>query len=360
MNKIRRIIVVLVFAVIFSACSNSENDYGGAFIERLRPAPVDGGFQMDKYWVWGGSPIKGDDGKYHLFASRWPKKYPFFEGYVFYSEIVHALSNNPEGPYEFSDIAIKTRGEEYWDGRMAHNPSIIKYGDTYYLYYIGSTYEGISPSADSLERQKRIYRQPAYKNIRIGVARSNSLNGPWERSDKPILSPQQDGWDSVVVTNPAPCLTQKGEVYLVYRTYIRGVGHRLGITRAIHPDSAYKRIVNGPIAAEQVEDPFIWQENNIFYIIAKDMTGDITGEKHASVFLSSKDLMEWQLMNPPKAYSRTVVWGNGDTTVQGSLERPQLLFEEGKPTHLFCATADGPGGFRKASKTWNMVIPLKE
>lgn len=28
------------------------------------------------------------------------------------------------------------------------------------------------------------------------------------------------------------------------------------------------------------------------------------------------------------------------------------------PTHLFAATADGPGGFRNADNTWNMVIPL--
>jgi hypothetical protein len=59
-----------------------------------------------------------------------------------------------------------------------------------------------------------------------------------------------------------------------------------------------------------------------------------------------------------------VVWDDGSVTVQGSLERPQLLFHDGgagiaHATHLFCATGDGPGGFRNATRTWNMVLPLK-
>ncbi len=50
---------------------------------------------------------------------------------------------------------------------------------------------------------------------------------------------------------------------------------------------------------------------------------------------------------------------DGSVTTQGSLERPFLLFDGDTPTHLFAATADGPGGFHAAENTWNMVIPLK-
>ncbi|WP_165979962.1 hypothetical protein [Paenibacillus dendritiformis] len=42
----------------------------------------------------------------------------------------------------------------------------------------------------------------------------------------------------------------------------------------------------------------------------------------------------------------------------GDLERPFLLFEEGRPTHLFAATSDGTNGFHDAKHTWNMVIPI--
>lgn len=54
----------------------------------------------------------------------------------------------------------------------------------------------------------------------------------------------------------------------------------------------------------------------------------------------------------------SVKWDDGTTTVQGCLERPLLLFEHGRPTHLFAATADGPGGFDRARNTWTTVLPL--
>lgn len=30
-----------------------------------------------RYYTWGASPIKGKDGKYHLYYSRWDKRYGF-------------------------------------------------------------------------------------------------------------------------------------------------------------------------------------------------------------------------------------------------------------------------------------------
>ena len=36
-----------------------------SFLDRLLPAPVDGGFRQDGYWVWCGTVVKGDDGLYH-------------------------------------------------------------------------------------------------------------------------------------------------------------------------------------------------------------------------------------------------------------------------------------------------------
>src|SRR5262245_12009882 len=47
-------------------------DDGEDFHSRLMAAPLKGGFRLEGYWVWCGSVIKGDDGKYHMCASRWP------------------------------------------------------------------------------------------------------------------------------------------------------------------------------------------------------------------------------------------------------------------------------------------------
>ena len=49
---------------------------GNAVFDRIAPAPVGGGFAQEDHWVWGSSVVKGDDGKFHMFVSRWPKAYP--------------------------------------------------------------------------------------------------------------------------------------------------------------------------------------------------------------------------------------------------------------------------------------------
>ena len=128
-------------------------------------------------------------------------------------------------------------------------------------------------------------------------------------------------------------------------------------------DAPFLRVRDEPILSFDgdnfVEDPFIWKQDDHYELIAKDMTGGITGEKHAGVHAVSDNAIDWRLAPQPKAYSRRVRWDDGTETVQGCLERPQLLFNNGGPTHLFAATADGPGGFRDAQNTWTMVIPLR-
>lgn len=333
-----------------------------AFIDRLLPAPIDGGFRMEDYWVWCGSVIRGDDGLYHMFASRWRKRYPFFEGYIIESEIVRAVSPTPEGPYTFREVVLPERGAQFWDGRMKHNPTIHKLGDTYLLFYIGSTYTGPKPAPEEITGEGSPIHAECYANVRIGLATAKSPAGPWECRPRPILEPRPGKWDAALVTNPAVCITPEGEILLYYRSNTPQ-GLRIGLAKAKDAYSPFERVTDEPVLklsdGNHVEDPFVWFENGCYQMIAKDMTGGITGEKHAGIHATSPDGISWQVSNPPKAYSRRIRWNDGTETIQGALERPQLLLENGRPTHLFAATGDGPGGYRASSQTWNMVIPLK-
>ena len=332
-----------------------------AFLDRIRPAPVGGGFAMDDWWVWCGSVVGGDDGLYHMMAARWPKRFPFFSGYLMYSEIVHAVSETPEGPYEFESIALPARGEQFWDGQITHNPAIRKYGDGYLLFYIGSTYPGPQPEPGEFIDGKHPKTDVCYPNIRIGLATADSPYGPWKRRDEPILLPRPGKWDCSVVTNPAPCVLDDGSILLYYRSNTPA-GLRIGATKAASPEGPFERISDEPVLhlreKEFVEDPFVWQAGDHFEMLAKDWTGGTTGESGAGLHAFSDDGLVWSVAEEPKAYSRRVAWDDGTVTVQGCLERPQLLFHDGVPTHLFAATADGPGGFDSATRTWNMVIPL--
>lgn len=336
-----------------------------SLLERMLPAPKNGGFRMEGYWVWCGSVVQGEDGWFHMFASRWPKHLPLHPGWIVASEIVRAVSDTPEGPYEFQEVVLTARGAEYWDGRSTHNPHIKKFGDTYLLYYMGSThpFEDVQPGeAYDLEDPRCIAGRA---NKRVGLAVSKSVFGPWERLDQPIMPTRPGRFDSFLTSNPAPCLHDDGSVLLIYKARrYEGNTHgkmMIGAARADHYRGPYRVLSDDPVFPPErfhIEDPFVWKTEVGYALIAKDMDGNLGGEKHGGIQAWSPDGVAWRLAEKPQAYSRRITWDDGTVQVMGNLERPFLLFQNGKPTHLFAATADGSGGFRNASNTWNMVIPI--
>lgn len=336
-------------------------------MDRMLPAPINGGFRMEGYWVWCGSVVKGEDGRFHMFASRWPKHLPMHPGWLVGSEIVRAVADTPEGPYEFQEVVFPSRGAEYWDGRSTHNPMIIKHDDTYILYYIGTThpFSDIEPGQPlDLEDPRTIVGR---SNKRIGIATSKSVFGPWERRDEPILRPRPGKFDSFLISNPAPCVHEDGSVLLIYKTrcyegHVHSRKMMFGVAKANHYNGPYSAVSEEPIFYPDkvhLEDPFIWKTENRYELIAKDMEGGTCGELHGGIHAFSKDGIKWELNDNPKTYSRSVFWDDGEVKTMANLERPFLLFQDGKPTHLFAATADGPGHFKGMTETWNMVIPLK-
>jgi len=326
----------------------------------LLPAPIKGGFRLEDHWVWCGSVVRGDDGIYHMFASLWEKKVPFEPNWLTNSRVVHAVSESPEGPYAFRDEVLPPRGNEHWDGMMTHNPTVHRYGNRYLLFYTGTTYRAERPKGPAGPELK----VEARSNQRIGMAVASSPNGPWTRPDSPCLDVRPNHWDSFMTTNPAPCVLPSGQIHLLYKsTSSNAAPIQYGVACAVSPDAPFERVgPDAPITfhdpSVSYEDAYVWHEEDGFHMIFNDMTGKLTGEDHAGAHAISQDGIQWELSPKPKFYSRTLRWSDGSTTIQGSFERPQLLFQDGVPTHLFAATADGPGGFAHANNTWNMVVPL--
>ncbi len=342
-----------------------------SIFSKLKSAPVNGGFEMKDYWVWGSSVIKGEDGLYHMYASRWPKYLPFHPGWMIASEIVHAVSDTPQGPYAFKDIALGARGAQYWDGRSCHNPKIVKFKDVYILYYMGSThpFEEINKdNANQLTLDSKWCITGRWQK-RIGMATSHSPYGPWKRLPDPILTTKPDSFFSFLTSNPSPLIKDDGSVILLFkgRGYQKdGIKHSdmsIGVATAPSFDAGYQVMGDKPLFSAdyigEVEDPHIWNDIHGYHLLAKDQRGHITGEKGDGVLAHSNDGIHWVLDKTPRAYTKTVQWDNGQTIQQGQLERAFVLVENGEPAYLFFATMDGPGGFENATKSWNMVIPLK-
>lgn len=347
------------------------------FIQKIGEVPVGGGFRMPGYWVWCMSVVRGDDGQYHGFASRWSDTLSF-RHWVTSSEIVHCTSPTPEGPYTFRDVVLPARGAQFWDGKMTHNPTIHKIGNKYALFYIGTRYGYDAAQIKTLSREQH---NEARSQQRIGCALADSPWGPWQRADRPILEPRPGEWDAFMTTNPAVSVRPDGGVLLLYKSAKHETGLlKIGVAGASHPGGPYQRLSEQPVLdydekkgddtwngkdRKHVEDPYVWWNGRHYEAILKDMNGTLGGEFGAGVHATSPDGIQWSLSENPQAYSCTVRWSDGHIRQMAAFERPQLLFHDGKPTHLFVATGNPKtpnthwmkGGF--AGDTWNMVVKLK-
>lgn len=342
-------------------CIRMEDSIAENYTLTLLPAKRCSVLKSDTNYVWGGSPIKGDDGLYHLFYSRWNKKYGFL-AWVTNSEIAHAVSPFPEGPYVFKDLALPPRGQEFWDGLNTHNPTIHKFDGKYYLYYTGNTGDGINVR-NGLNFSHR-------NNQRIGVAVSESLNGPWTRFDTPLIDVSDDStaYDALMVANPSITRTPKGKYLMIYKAVAKKKKGIFG-GPVVHL-YAFSDTPVGPFIKSNVpiftvegvdfpaEDPYIWCENGIYYAIVKDMHGAFTHKGRSLALFYSLDGIDWKPCNKTLLSVPQIKWDDGETTKLSHMERPQLLIVNGKPVMAFFAV-DNMLDYIKDGESYNVHIPLE-
>ncbi|MFR1308788.1 MAG: glycoside hydrolase family protein [Gallintestinimicrobium sp.] len=210
-----------------------------------------------------------------MFASRWPKDLGFGANWLFNCEIVRASSKNPEGPYTFQEVVLGRRGRTFFDGMNVHNPYIRKWNQTYYLYYMGTTFGGPIPGPGDEVDSSRFTE--VWNRKRIGLATAPSVFGPWTRCDEPLISPRDcSHWDCTATTNPAVAIQPDGTTYMLYKSRSFADGPlKIGVAKAPRPDGPFERILDDPIFNFEdpnihLEDPYLWYEDGKFRLLIKD------------------------------------------------------------------------------------------
>lgn len=309
------------------------------FCERIVQPYKEQVLQKDGYFVWCGSVIDDEKGKYHMFASMWETE-KTFSSWVTQSKIVRAESDKPEGPFSIKEELVALNQQE-WSRKMAHNPTVKKINGKYYLFYIGTTYPDDVPSIP-----EKVEVHPARCNQRIGVAIADSPEGPWVPSSKnPVLEPGTEGsWDSTFVTNPSVFIEEGGEVRMIYKSRHATTKNNLlilGLAVSNDPEGPYKRKDPSPLFEHDVEDPFVWRENGKYWMVLKDMTGILVGKYNGALF-ESEDGHNWELAENKLAWDHKIIWqDDGIEECPPHMERPQLLLDEnGKPICFYTAIGD--------------------
>lgn len=340
-----------------------------SFLHRLLPAKKNSGLRMADYWVWCGSVIRatkqGEDGRFHMFAARFPRHLSR-EGYwTTHYEIVRASSDTPDGPYQFESRVLPPRDPRFFDGRVTCNPCIRFFRGRYYLYYVGITYDFDPPTPDNPIREpepaKYSYRwRKAWESKRIGLAVADSVLGPWTRVDRPLIEPRPGKWDAMITSNPSIAIRDDGYTLLVYKSRPHWEApFNIAFAHAPTPEGPFERLSDGPAFSFDCEDPCIWFEGGRYHLIVKDFHGTVCGESYAGIYLSSPDGRDWKLGEPPLAYSCTIGWDDGTSTDCSRVERPSVLLDGGRATHVCFAVNDEGIRFQPPPYSRNIVVPLR-
>ena len=322
-------------------------------IGRLCPDAI---FEMDGYFVWCGTLTRADDGLYYLYFSFWEKKLGF-DAWVTDSRVGYATGTDPFGAFEYRGIALAGSGKDGdWDRDCIHNPSVIKLDGKYYMYYMGNYGDG--SYWDHRNHQ------------RVGVAVAFAPQGPWKRSDAPVIDVSPTGYDSLMVSNPSVAVTPSGKLYMIYKAVEnngrlpKGGSVVCGIATADSPTGPFTKagspIMVNPENEWSVEDAFIWYENGRFYSLAKDFQGYFTksGQRHVALF-ESMDGFDWQLSEHPIGFLRGLTLAGGEKIELYYMERPQIYLADGKPRVLLCACMRETD-FPTHSHSFNVRLELSE
>jgi hypothetical protein len=323
----------------------------------IQPVPAHAVFRDAAFNIWCGSAIRGDDRRYHLFYSRWPRTFGH-PAWVTHSEIAHAVADNLFGPYRHAEVTLPARGAEFWDGLCTHNPTVLRANGKYYLYYTGNTGDGVVVKPLNWTHRN---------NQRIGVAVADRPAGPWHRFDQPVVDISSDpgASDALAVNNPSVCQRPDGGFLMVYKAVARQGAPPFGgpvvhlVATAEAPTGPFRKypqpIFTRPGAPFAAEDPFLWRGADRYWAVVKDMHGLFTGRGCSLALFESRDGFDWNLAANPLVSSLAVTWANGHKQTLAALERPQVYLENGVPAALFCAAAESDD----RDHSFNIQIPLR-
>jgi hypothetical protein len=259
---------------------------------------------MKDWTYWDGSIIKGPDGKYHMFASRWSQGSGF--GSWPSSQAIHAVSDNLFGPYVDKGLCWPDN-----KGGHGHNVTALTLPDGRYAVVVSETRPG-------------------------DVFVSNSLDGPWTQLGSLQVA---DGPHKNLggMSNVSIMVRPDGNFEIIARSGAIWISKN-GILGPyeIQDSSIYPKIAG--LDQENLEDPAIWYSGGLYHIIVNSWS------HHKAYHLTSTDgITNWKYQGVafyPKA--DFIRYSDGTVNHFGNLERPSVYLENGHVVAITLAVTDLP------------------
>jgi hypothetical protein len=335
-HKAAIVVVAGALALGCASCSRGQPDGGGDAGGPPPPSTCDPGFAdppncstfvaqptISSYGLresgtsfWDGSGVLGDDGRYHLFASRFANACGL-STWSPNSECVRAVSGSPLGPFQVEELLVPA---------FCHNPTVRRAADgTFLLFYIGAP----TPAAQLVTTCTAGHTVSDTSSglvtsvCSINVISSPSVLGPWSAP----VQLTDDGWIPLCPTNPAPVLADDGSVELYFRGYQLGddggTVERLFVASATTYGGPYAPVSYEPLFTRPAEDPFVWKraDGRGYRLLFDDK---FTDPVNVGGQAASPD--ETSFAPAGSAYGLEVPLTDGTVQTVVRRERPQILW----------------------------------
>lgn len=296
--------------------------------------------------VWCTSAIMDKKGKFHFYVSEWPiPKDPSerFSGWFKHCQIVHYVADSPRGPFEFVRTVVKDLDGKF---NAPHNPTVKYLDGKYILSFIVNENDDISKT-------------------RIIMYVSDGLNDNW----RPIKGGEADGTvlrapkDSSIWSHKAilgvcnPSLIKYKNKFMLYHKVViphknpskqnNGRDYGYGVAVSDKLEGPYKFFPNRVTAdGVQLEDAYAFEFDGKVCMLSRDYMGSKGTRGGGLLWVSSdgynfsnestiRSFEELKDYVPEHSLQNTTVYRG---SVDGDLERPQLLYVNGIPKYMYVAS----------------------
>jgi hypothetical protein len=279
-----------------------------------------------KYAYWDGAIIKGKDGKYHLYCSRWDQSagHNGWNGSV----AVLAVSDSIMGPYIEKGLAYTK------DGGKGHNVTAITLPDGRIAIIVCET-------------------------VPFEVFVASDPNGPFEYQGSPQINTNGHNIGGAkLASNMSICMREDSTFLIVTRDgFILHSTNGIMGPYLVKTDKIWPMNLAGYNTANW-EDPVIWRSGKKYYCTVNSWSSK------KAIYLTSDDgLTNWKYTG--EAYSplnQNMLWyTNGKKNIWCKMERPGVYVENGVVKYLTWAVIDTEKEADKGNDNHNskiIVVPF--
>jgi hypothetical protein len=281
---------------------------------------------LKKWCYWDGKIVKDDEGKYHMYASRWDEKYSHSKGWHLGSKGMHAVSNNIMGPYVDKGLLWPQ-----WKEGIGHNVIGLRMHDGRFAAVTSELTDGeIFVSENPNGPFKLLGKIKVDPNgFSMGLARYQNKTKPHygHMSNVKILL-RPDGRYMLIGRSTAVMISDSG-ILGPYK---------------IMSDRIYKKYPELPQTRN--EDPTIWYSGGMYHIVYNHWP-----TKTSHHFTSEDGIADWKYRGIAFKKEEFKIFKYTDGTINDwqFVERPTAYVENGHVTHFMFSVIDVKKGQDRGS-----------